>query len=37
MQKPVGEGMWESQDQDGWTKLTEMPGEWEYECGGGKL
>jgi hypothetical protein len=29
MQKPVGEGMRENQDQDGWTKLTEMLGEWE--------
>jgi hypothetical protein len=29
MQKPVGEGMWEGQDQDDWTKLTQMLGEWE--------
>jgi hypothetical protein len=25
MQKPVGEGMWEGQDQDGWMKSTSMP------------
>jgi hypothetical protein len=29
MKKPVGEGMWEGQDQDGWTKLTQMLGVWE--------
>jgi hypothetical protein len=23
MQKPMGKGMWEVQDQDGWTKLTQ--------------
>jgi hypothetical protein len=29
MQKPVEEGMWERQDQDGWTQLAQMLGEWE--------
>jgi hypothetical protein len=27
--KPVGEGMWEDQEQDGWMKLTQILGEWE--------
>jgi hypothetical protein len=29
MQKSVGEGMWEGQDQDGWMNLTQMLREWE--------
>jgi hypothetical protein len=29
--------MWEVQDVDGWTKLTQMLGEIEYECGEEKL
>jgi hypothetical protein len=29
MQKPVGQGMWEGQDQDGWMELTQMLEEWE--------
>jgi hypothetical protein len=24
MQKSVGEGMWKSQDEDGWMKLTQI-------------
>jgi hypothetical protein len=31
----VGERMWEGQDRDGWTKLTQILGEW--ECSGEKI